>query len=93
MPIPFIIAGVAVAAAGYGAKKGYDAKCDFDDAEYYNSKAKRIYNEAQSDLNSSREQTNSQMEALGSLKVNIYRESLNDFVNIFSKIKNGGFDS
>lgn len=91
MPIPFIIAGVAMAAAGYGAKKGYDAKCDFDDAEYYNDKAKRIYEEAQNDLNTSREQTNLQMETLGGLKVSIYRESLADFVNIFSKIKNIDF--
>ena len=91
MPIPFIIAGVAVAAAGYGAKKGYDAKCDFDDADYYNRKAKRIYKEAQNNLNTSREQTNLQMETLGGLKVIIYRESLVDFVDIFSKIKNIDF--
>ncbi len=91
MPIPFIIAGVAVAAAGYGAKKGYDAKCDFDDADYYNRKAKRIYKEAQNNLNTSREQTNLQMETLGDLKVIIYRESLVDFVDIFSKIKNIDF--
>jgi len=99
MPIPFIIAGVAMAAAGYGAKKGYDAKCDFDDAkcdfddaEYYNRKAKRICEEAQNNLNSSREQTNQQMELLGALKVNIYRETLANFVNIFSKIKNIDFE-
>jgi hypothetical protein len=65
MPIPFIIAGVAVAAAAYGAKKGLDAKENFDDAKYYNNKAKRIYDEAQTNLNSSREQTNLQMETLG----------------------------
>jgi len=92
MPIPFIIAGVAMAAAGYGAKKGYDAKCDFDDAEYYNRKAKRIYKEAQKNLNTSREQTNLQMETLGGLKVSIYRKSLADFVDIFSKIKNIDFE-
>lgn len=92
MPIPFIIAGVAMAAAGYGAKKGYDAKCDFDEAEYYNDKAKRIYEEAQNNLNTSREQTNLQMETLGGLKVSIYRESLADFVDIFSKIKNIDFE-
>jgi hypothetical protein len=26
MPLPFILAGVAIAAAGYGVKKGVDAK-------------------------------------------------------------------
>lgn len=92
MPIPFIIAGVAVAAAGYGVKKGVDAKEDFDTAEKYNRWAEEEYNEAQSDLNSSREQTNLQLETLGGLKVNIYRESLTDFSNIFSKIRNVDFE-
>ncbi len=27
MPLPFILAGVALAAAGYGVKKGIDALC------------------------------------------------------------------
>lgn len=93
MPIPFIIAGVAVAAAGYGAKKGYDAKSDFDDAERYNRWAKEEYEEEQSKLNALRKKTNSKMEALGSLKVNIYREgSLKDFVKIFKQIKNIDFE-
>lgn len=92
MPIPFIIAGVAIAAAGYGAKKGYDAKEDFDRAEKYNRWAKEEYDEAQSELNNARKQTNLQMEALGNLKVYIYRESLADFVDIFLKIKNIDFE-
>jgi len=36
MPLPFILAGAALAAAGYGVKKGVDAKDDFDTAEYNN---------------------------------------------------------
>ena len=35
MPIPFILGGIALAAGAYGVKKGYDAKCDFDDAKDY----------------------------------------------------------
>jgi len=93
MPIPFILGGIAIAAGAYGVKKGYDAKCDFDEAQDYNDRAVSIYEEAQSDLNSSREQTNSQMEALGRLKINIYQESLTDFVDAFSKIKNVDFSN
>lgn len=92
MPIPFIIAGVALAAAGYGVKKGYDAKCDYDDAEDYNRWAEEAYDEAQDKLNDSRKRTNEQIEALGHLKVSIYRKSLADFVDIFSKIKNVDFE-
>lgn len=32
MPLPFLLAGAALAAAGYGVKKGVDAKGDLDDA-------------------------------------------------------------
>jgi hypothetical protein len=92
LAVPVVLGGAAAIAGAVGIKKGYDAKCDFDDAEYYNNEAKRIYDDAQSDLNSSREQTNSQMEILGGLKVSIYRETLADFVDIFSKIKNVDFE-
>ena len=37
MPIPFILGGLALAAAGYGAKKGMDAKDDFDSAPPFTS--------------------------------------------------------
>ncbi|SFV71267.1 hypothetical protein MNB_SV-13-41 [hydrothermal vent metagenome] len=70
MPIPFILGGIALAAAGYGAKKGYDAYEDYDTADNYNQKA----------------------EDLGKLKVSIYEESLADFVDIFSEIKNIDFE-
>ncbi len=39
MPLPFILAGVAIAAAGYGVKKGVDAKGDFNTADEYNTEA------------------------------------------------------
>ncbi len=42
MPLPFILAGAAIAAAGYGVKKGVDAKEDFDRAERYNNEAKKF---------------------------------------------------
>ncbi len=91
MPIPFIIAGAAIVAGGYGVKKGYDAKCDFDEAEEIQEKAQKIYKKAQKSLNSSRELTNSKIETLGSLRLTIYKESLNDFQDIFSEIKNVDF--
>ena len=41
MPIPFILGGIALAAAGYGIKKGIDAKDDFNTASNVNSRAQR----------------------------------------------------
>ncbi len=88
MPIPFILGGLALAAAGYGAKKTYDAYEDNSTAEYNNEKAKKIYDEAQSELNEKRINTNAKLEELGALKLKIYKNSLQDFVDIYSKIEN-----
>ncbi len=56
MPIPFILGGIALAAGAYGVKKGIDAKDDFDTAETYNSRARRIYYEAQEKLEDKKNQ-------------------------------------
>ncbi len=92
MPIPFIIAGVAIVAGAYGAKKTYDAYEDNDTANYYNERAKRIYDDAQSDLNAERKNTNTKMEELGALKLKIYQNNVKDFVDIFSLIRNIDFE-
>ena len=54
MPLPFILAGVAIIAGGYGIKKGVDAKGDFDKAESLNNEAKHIFEEAKSKLEQER---------------------------------------
>lgn len=92
MPIPFILGGIALISAGYGAKKAYDAYEDNSTAERYNERAQRIYDDAQSDLNVERENTNTKMEELGALKLKIYQNSVKDFVDIFSLIKNIDFE-
>ena len=93
MPLPFILAGAALAAAGYGVKKGIDAKDDFDIAEIYNHRAERIYDEAKDKLEEARESTDKELQSLGSLKVNIYQNSLKDFSDVFKKIKNIDFEN
>jgi len=92
MPLPFILAGAALTAAGYGVKKGIDAKDDFDTAESNNNKAKRIYNEAEENLEDKKIVANDSLETLGFLKASIYDESLADFMDIFEKIKNIDFE-
>ncbi len=93
MPLPFIIAG-AVLAAGYGVKKGVDAKDDFDTADKYNRWARETYDEAKERLEKEKSYTNSKLESLGKLKVSIYDKnsgSLPNFVTLFEKIKNVDF--
>lgn len=88
MPIPFIIAGVAIAAAGYGAKKGYDAKCDYDEAKNVNEKARDIYDKACNNLEKKRKKTQLDMEKLGKLKFNIAKSSIIPFEDFAKKIIN-----
>ena len=92
MPLPFILAGAAIAAAGYGVKKGVDAKEDFDRAERYNNEAKKIYDDAQEKLEEEKEHTNNKLANLGELKVSIYQGSLLNFVKAFETIRNIDFD-
>ncbi len=87
MPLP-LLAGGALLLGLWGAKKGYDAYEDNSTAEYNNEKAKKIYDEAQSELNEKRINTNTKLEELGALKLKIYKNSLQDFVDIYSKIEN-----
>lgn len=88
MPIPFIIAGAALLAGGYGIKKGLDAKRDFDEAEQTNERARSIYDDASSDLQSARRSAQQSIEQLGKLKFTLYQQRLLPFVESFSRVKN-----
>jgi len=87
MPLPFLIAG-AIATAIYGAKKGYDAYDDYDTAEYWNDKARKLYNGTKSELENQRKKAKTEIEALGKLKFEIYDYSIYPFLKNFKKIKN-----
>lgn len=92
MPLPFILAGAAIIAGGYGIKKGVDAKSDFDSAENWNKKAKKLYDQSKEDLESAREDAQKAMVSLGESKFSIYEHSIIPFIDTFSKIKNINFD-
>ncbi|EGQ9325796.1 hypothetical protein [Vibrio vulnificus] len=92
MPLPFILAGAAIVAGGYGVKKGIDAKDDFDTAKRVNRRAQSMFDEAKSELEEERELTQKAMENLGQAKYRIYNESIIPFVDVFSKIKNVSFE-
>jgi hypothetical protein len=92
MPLPLILVGVAIAAGGYGVKKGLDAKEDFDAAESINLRAKRIYDKAKEELKDTRDNTQKSMEQLGATKLEIWTDSIVPFVDTFQKIKNINVD-
>lgn len=88
MPIPFILGAAAVAAAGYGVKKGLDAKEDMDTASEYNNRAKVIAKKTEDAIKNQKDHTTCQIESLGKTKINIFGTSMTDFVKHFEKIKN-----
>ena len=91
MPIPFILAGAALLAGGYGVKKGVDAKRDFSEASDTNDSANGLVNRAQKSLEATREQTQVQIEDLGKAKMLAYETGLIPFVDSFSRLQNVDF--
>lgn len=87
MPIPIILGAAALAAAGYGVKKGMDAKEDYEIAEYNNDKAKEMVDFAQTSIERQRDTTSASIRNLGTRKLEILGFSMIDFVNIYQQLK------
>lgn len=92
MPLPLLLVGAAVAAAGWGVKKGIDAKSDFDAAESINEDAQEIFDKAKRSLEECQEETQSRLESLGRQKALLFEEALIPFVETYSRIKNVDFE-
>lgn len=94
MPFPALLVGAAVVAAGFGAKKGYDAYQDNKLAEEWVKDAKRKYRRATSSLESKREETGGVLEELGKLKVEVFSNQIKHLVEMQKKFgsKLEGYD-
>lgn len=71
MAIPFIVAGVAAAALGIGAKKGYDGYQNNAEAEELVGKAERIHQDAKESLEIAQEKMNERSQEIGELRLDI----------------------
>ena len=92
MPLPLLIVGAAVATAGWGVKKGVDAKSDFDDAKRINEDAEEMFDDARRSLERRKERTQNSLEALGEQKIQLSKNALRPFVKAFRKIKNVDYE-
>lgn len=92
MPLPLLLAGAAIAAAGWGVKKGFDAKSDFDVAESINEDAQEIFDDAKRSLERCKEKTQNDLESLGRQKIRLSRDALEPFVKTFRQIKNVDYE-
>lgn len=86
--IPLILGAAALFSGGYGAKKGYDAYCDNEDAKDYTNKANEIKRKSYKKLDEAREETNASLTEFGKYKMAVFENQLKRFVDAFSKIKN-----
>ena len=91
MPVPFILGGLAVAAAGYGVKKGIDAKDKIDRTENIQIQIKDLINRCNILMKSSKENSTNAIQKLGQTKISVMSTSMNEFVDIYSKMKNVNF--
>lgn len=87
MAIPFIIGAAAVAAGALGVKKGMDAKSDFELAEHIGKRSQKKHEEAISNLESNRKNTNSSLEGLGRVKVDVFQNQFKFLVEFSKKLK------
>ena len=92
MPLPFIIGAAALALAGVGVKKTIEANEDKEKAERLNRSAQEVFDEAKSALDAARVRANEEIEQLGTLKFEIYEQSILPFVKTFQRVKNVRFN-
>ena len=86
MPLPLLIA-VTIAAATWGAKKGYDGYRDTQDAGSYHRRARNLYKEGESKLNSARDKLEKSFEILGKLQTNIVDNELKRYAELIDKLE------
>ncbi|QCD44203.1 hypothetical protein [Campylobacter mucosalis] len=86
--IPVVLGAGAIGTALFGAKKGYDAYTDNEEASRYNNEAQEIYENSQDELDTSRRRTNDSINNLGNLKLKVYAEVFEPFIDTFVRIKN-----
>ena len=86
MPIPFVLAGLAVAAAGYGVKKGYDAYEKSEEADKLQNSANGILANAKRKNESARKSAQNALKNLGRAKINIWEHSISRFLELCDRI-------
>lgn len=91
MPLPFILAGVALAAAGYGFKKSLDASDTADEINEVIEKANDLKEEATKKAESAESDCKNALMRLGEKKFHVQSYSMSSFVKEFNQLKGREF--
>ncbi len=86
MPLPFILAGVAIAAAGYGVKKGIDALDADCEADKFIKKAESLKEEAAKRLESAQSDCKLAFARFGEKKLRVLSHSVSNFLDHFHRL-------
>ncbi|GAA9493184.1 hypothetical protein UBN2_04170 [Helicobacter pylori] len=87
MPLPFILAGVAIAAAGYGVKKGIDALDADCEADEFIKKAESLKEEAKRKVDNAQSSRNQALVRLGKKKLRVLSHSVSNFLDHFHRLE------
>ncbi|MCP3737386.1 sortase [Helicobacter pylori] len=87
MPLPFILAGVALAAAGYGFKKGIDALDADCEADEFIKKAEVLKEEATKKAESTQSDCKLAFARFGEKKLRVLSHSVSNFLDHFHQLK------
>ncbi|PUD12493.1 sortase [Helicobacter pylori] len=86
MPLPFILAGVALAAAGYGVKKGIDALDADCEADEFIKKAESLKEEATKKAESAHSDCKLAFVRFGEKKLRVLSHSVSNFLDHFHRL-------
>ncbi|MFP6013091.1 sortase [Helicobacter pylori] len=86
MPLPFILAGVALAAAGYGVKKGIDALDADCEADEFIKKAEVLKEEATKKAESTQSDCKLAFARFGEKKLRVLSHSVSNFLDHFHRL-------
>ncbi len=86
MPLPFILAGVAIAAAGYGVKKGIDALDADCEADEFIKKAESLKEEATKKAESAESDCRRAFMRLGEKKLHVLSHTVSNFLDHFHRL-------
>ncbi|GAA7121810.1 hypothetical protein ID0233_07930 [Helicobacter pylori] len=91
MPLPFILGGLAIAAAGYGVKKGIDAKNTNDEAKDRLKKAEERLEETKKRVESAEFGCKLAFARFGEKKLHVRSYGMSRFVEHFNQLKGHEF--
>ncbi len=86
MPLPFILGGLALVAAGYGVKKGIDALDADCEADEFIKKAENLKEEAKRKVDSAQSSRNQALVRLGKKKLHVLSHTVSNFLDHFHRL-------